>query len=466
MISLRKQSCLSQPSCEGRIRATLFPALVCVQLIGIHYWYAFPQFHEEFDNWFQLMRFRLRIQPHTIHPNRVFHGYLEFQLMQLLRHMSDNFVMWRVAIYAIFLPLTYLVLNHYREAIYRSRSQLPPTITILGFAFSPAGAYLSDTWNDHLPMLPFYAAGLALLLVSLKLPRYGSIALVFLLHLCFHIAEPWMWACGLGALLLRCKRKDFLAVAVLLLMIAAATMLASTAAGRGFSLLLRYFDTNSRVHHSHFWHLFEKGQSVGGVTPWNLILFLLIYIVMLLQCLFIKMDFRETALWTILVVTALVFPLTYETENPERYWHLSLLWNIISVRIIVGLCNLTSFSQLRSRSGSVLAGFLFILNMSFCVIAACADQSKISKYNEAVQDMPGNKKSTLFLVHQGAFYLWQAYYFPGNVVFIDNLQAMPKLTASRTYYFSNYSAKQLSQDLHLTIQKGIEPDMRLYKLQQ
>src|SRR5437588_11995961 len=39
-------------------------------------------------------------------------------------------------------------------------------------------------------------------------------------------------------------------------------------------------------------------------------------------------------IWIVAIVVATLFPLTYETLNPERYWTLALLWSLLGTQAI------------------------------------------------------------------------------------------------------------------------------------
>lgn len=392
---------------------------------------AFPQANVDFDTWMELARFKHHLVGELVKRHRPLQYLFEYYLVSGLSLMQPDLVKcWAGIVVACFL-LVLVTLTAFRRTLFRSSRVEYPIICYLAFALSPAGEFLIDSWNDHMPLVPLYVCALALLLKYAGSPRRTAwwLLLCFTGYSLMHSAEPWLWAPALIAVLAvrRARTRRALQTAVVLLVLMAAASLAILSVFPGGTGAVGLYMGNyvRPVLDAESFRLFAHGFALGGaadVRARYLVPMLTAVVAALVLTAWWR---RKPADWIFaaLALGALLFPLVYESTNPERHWIAGLLWAVIGTRFLrLGQALLRS-SHYRKAAVALFVPFLMLVGIAAHLPAMMLDLNSEAVYNSQARELARRLDPRGSLVirpdSRNAFYVWEMYWFPGRVVIVQ-----------------------------------------------
>jgi hypothetical protein len=160
---------------------------------------------------------------------------------------------------------------------------------------------------------------------------------------------------------------------------------------------------------------------------------------------------RERVL-LVLVLAAVVFPLLYETANPERYYTLAVLVPLISA-IHLRRCGF-GLGRRRVLAG-VAAGFLGLLAVAGAVsqapvtAATLDDEHVYNRYGVMLRERL-DPRGVLIVEPEGSFYLWMHFWYGGEVRVVEQGESAAgvfrqvKSGARRPVYLNSRAAEGLA----------------------
>lgn len=336
---------------ERRLRWLVVAAAIPI-LWGAAMAIAVPQARADFDTWHQLGVFKRPAALAQGSGNRPLYKQCEYALLSLPHRLRPDWVQNRVALYVALYICFYLVLVANRQVFFGSKSVIYPTLVASAFLFTAGGEHLVDSWNDHLPLLPFYVGGLAVAFGFRGRRSQGLAACtLFAAHTLLHIADAWLWAVGMLAAFAPSRRKprSLASPAFVVLAAMSAIWIVVLLSFRGsVGDAVNYFAARSRIGQGFLRDLLA-GQTRGGIAEMG-IGRLVVLAGLVLALLGSRVAHRPRPAdwaWLIVFCAAIAFPVAYETENPERYYPATILFLLVAARAIV---RLRALARLRKRS--------------------------------------------------------------------------------------------------------------------
>lgn len=442
---------------------------------------AFPSGSVDFDTWAELARWKLGRVHELTKRHRPVQYLLEYCVVLGGRPAGFDEQQVRAALVALSLAVSLLVASAFRRQLFGSASMAGPLIWGFGFALTPAGVFLCDSWNDHMILVPFYLAGVGVLAGWGRRPALAAAGavVVFAVESLFHSAEPWLWASAvpLAAVLCLHRRR----VSLLLGAVALAGMAAvsfgivqsfpggSGAAGAYVSMFARRGELAETLR------VFAAANAVGGLGEIRARLLFPALVAALVMLLLLggRRRWKREALFGWLVAVAAVFPLAYETDNPERFYTLAVLWPLVGAQAIL---RSGEWRRLWCRRG-VPAGAkrylpalpALVLAVAFVLSSAANAGRAAAVINEThVYNMYGellrerlDPSGTLVVAPEGSFYLWMECCFPGRVRVLETGERADEIVSSESrgggvVYINDAVAKGLTPTMRSRARKVFE----------
>jgi hypothetical protein len=470
-----------------RGRGVRWVAVVATALLLAAYSWrvAFPQRAVDFDTWAELSRWRLGRIQELFKPHRPLQYYLEYWIVRGVGTATGaDERAARAAIVTASLVAAFLVLVSVRRTFFRSSSVAMPVFWATGFALSPGGEFLADSWNDHMPLVPLFLLGVALVLRLRAQPRRAALGAgaVFVAASALHTAEVWLWACGVVVAMGRWGRiggeggkssvqrggaegaqkslyRSWPTVYLFgfMLLVSAAIVLGYP--GGGGASAVRYLDMyRGRDWGGESLRVFAAGFEQGGAGVVRArVLWPVIAATLALMAAAAWWPagagrlMRERVL-LVLVLAAVVFPLLYETANPERYYTLAVLVPLISA-IHLRRCGF-GLGRRRVLAG-VAAGFLGLLAVAGAVsqapvtAATLDDEHVYNRYGVMLRERL-DPRGVLIVESEGSFYLWMHFWYGGEVRVVEQGESAAgvfrqvKSGARRPVYLNSRAAEGLA----------------------
>ncbi|MCX7718996.1 MAG: hypothetical protein N2111_11445 [Candidatus Sumerlaeaceae bacterium] len=487
---------------RGRPARYAIVALTSIFLAVYSWRVAFPQRAVDFDTWAEVSRWRLGRIQELFKPHRPLQYYLEYWIVRgLVFSTGADERAARAAIVTASLVAAFLVLVNMRRTVFRSSSVALPVFWAVGFALSPGGEFLVDTWNDHMPLVPLYLLGLALLLRLQAEPRRTALGAgaVFIAASALHTAEVWLWACGVAAFVGVCTDKNCprsglhdtkniryrvhpaLVLLGFMLLVTAAIVLGYP--GAGGASAVRYLD----IYRGRNWgaetlRVFAAGFEQGGAgvvrarVLWPIIGAVIALLAMAAWATGgAGRRLRDRTL-LVLCAAAVAFPLLYETSNPERYYTLAVLVPLVSA-IHLRRCGF-ALRRKRLLSG-VAAGFLGLLAVAGAVsqapetAATLGEEHVYNRYGALLRERL-DPRGVLIVQPEGSFYLWMHFWYGGKVRVVEEgesaaqvvMQTMAK--SRRPVYLNGRAVQSLPgtdrEKLQRVFERPGDPATVIYRL--
>lgn len=449
-VGLLISAVLRRPVMRRPIAEAVVTLAFAFVLVASAWQIAFPQMRPDFDTWAELARYRRHDTAGLIKQHRPLHYIVEYGFMRAAELAYSDLRVWRAGITIVSLFVTLVVLIRMRRTFFRSPRIEYPLLACAAFALSTGGTFLIDSWNDHLPLAPFYIGGLGWVLRLKENPFRARkwILSLFVIESLLHTAEPWLWAVALLACLLPqsklgTPRLRLIAVtaAIMLLTSMALIVLLPGGAPHAGRYIGQYLQTNAPIQAL---KIYAFGFALGGIAPLRAR-----YLIPLLAVAFIaatiyrrRFRFGDAALLTALAA-ALAFPLVYETENPERYWSICVLWPIIALRALRrGLAALRCRVIRSALTALVLPALLAagIAVSGATALTTLDEENDYNHYGKQLQAL-GTDEDAMFLAPDhlsGSFHLWVRYYFPGPVGTLENESDLLSAVEELGSVFYNY----------------------------
>ena len=405
-----------------------------------------PQSYADMDTWLEMYRYRRHwgVEHFLVYPNRPYHYWLEYRWSELLnKFLGLTAVDTRILTTLLSFAAMCAAMAICRYQLFRSRSMAYPTLAAATYLISPGGRMMIDSWNDHQPLVPFMIVGTAALLRLRNRPLgAGALALgAFTSESALHAAEPWLWGVGTVALAIAAimagDRRRAGQALVLAFAMATVSFVFLASVPRRVDRSTEMFA--SFVNLTFEWNSIEgwwRAQWVGG--PWPLmaagerlsVVCALVGLAAVVGAAWLAWRpgtrGRATAmLWTAWVATAALFPVLYETENPERYWTITVLWCLAMPRAVARLSAAARSTAAASRP---VVRALCVAGLAACAaptIMAFPELIRSSRdehvYISASAEMNrvASPDATLIVARTGSFYTFAGYGFPGDVRMLE-----------------------------------------------
>jgi hypothetical protein len=483
--------------------ARLAAAVLTIILLAAYSWrVAFPQRAVDFDTWAEVSRWHLGRVQELFKPHRPLQYYLEYWIVRgLAAGTGADERAARAAIVTASLVAAFVVLFAMRRTVFRSSSVALPVFWASGFALSPGGEFLIDSWNDHMPLVPLYLLGLALLLRLRAEPRRAALGAgaVFVAASALHPAEVWLWACGVAVFAGICAGKNFsrsgagdakktcygvqpaLVLFGFMLLVTAAIVMGYP--GAGGASAMRYLD----MYRGRDWgvetlRVFAAGfeQGGAGVVRARVLWPLIGAVVALLAAAAWSAGgagrrLRDRTL-LLLCAAAVAFPLLYETANPERYYTLAVLVPLVSA-VHLRRCGF-AFRRKRVLSG-VAAGFLGLLAVAGAVsqapetAATLREEHVYNRYGALLRERL-DPRGVLIVEPEGSFYLWMHFWYGGEVRVVEEGESAAEVVRQilaqtrRPVYLNGRAAQSLPdsdrEKLQRVFERSGDPATVVYRL--
>lgn len=487
-----------------RGRTARYATLVLTSiLLAVYSWrVAFPQRAVDFDTWAEVSRWRLGRIQELFKPHRPLQYYLEYWIVQgLVSGTGADERAARAAIVTASLVAAFLVLFVVRRTVFRSSSVALPVFWAVGFALSSGGEFLVDSWNDHMPLVPLYLLGFALLLRMRAEPRRAALGAgaVFIAASALHTAEVWLWACGVAAYVgggtgkncprggaedatkTRYRVHPALVLFGFMLLVTAAIVLGYP--GAGGASAVRYLD----IYRGRNWgaetlRVFAAGfeQGGAGVVRARVLWPIIGAVIALLAAAAWATGSAGRRLCDrmllVLSAAAVAFPLIYETANPERYYTLAVLVPLVSA-IHLRRCGF-ALRRKRLLSG-VAAGFLGLLAVAGAVsqtpetAATLGEEHVYNRYGALLRERL-DPRGVLIVQPEGSFYLWMNFWFGGEVRLVEEGESAAEVVrqtmarSRRPVYMNGRAAQSLPgterEKLQRVFERPGDPATVIYRL--
>lgn len=392
---------------------------------------AFPQQNVDFDTWAELSRFRLHRTHELIKQHRPLQYYIEYWIVRGMALAQPDLRKCSAALCIFPLLAGFVLMVRFRRTLFCSPGVEYPVIAFLVFFVSPAGEFLIDSWNDHLPLVPFYIAGTAWVLNLRAQTRRAAVfaVAVFALESLLHSAEPWLWGAAAGALFFARRRpgtrmgnwKAVLPVCAAMLIVTLLILVSFPGGGgRAAQYVHSYAQKSFGLEALRTYA--DRFAAAGAAAVRARILF---PVMGLLFALLGAMAFPRRSgrwlVWLALAGLAVLFPFVYETENPERYYTISLVWAMLGAVFVRRLLACRRRRAWRQAAPFLAAALIFLLCALEGLPRIRANLGEEHIYNRLGTGLARSldSRGTLVVVPKWSFYLWAEYWFQGKVEVLD-----------------------------------------------
>jgi hypothetical protein len=447
-------------------KGTALWSMILVLLAGLVAWvYATNSRHVDFDTWSVPTRIRLEDHSRFFTAARPVQHWWTYLLMRPLLAWNDDPIAWRIVLTTIGMAMIALPLVLCRRVLFGSNNFAVPALAVGYMALLPQGEFLADCWNDHIPLIPLHILGVATLLLLPSQPQRASLLFlgVFLLHSLNHSIEPYLWVGGLGIAAFfgyhGIRKTVWKLVGICLIL----TVIIISLTPGGWIEALFYKQSHVARHQAEgqtYWEALNAAaiqgtpslgpQLAGVASGW---VFLGVVILGLLKW---GRNYRDQV-YALLLFGALIVPIIYEPENPERHLPIGITLSLIFGRSLVRMRGLLRHPQGRQSivfmgpalmmMGSFVAGLHFLTPS----LGTVADHSLYVRAGNALRSAVG--KESLVIIPPGDVWHHVARQFlPSReqlVRELDDLSSHPRLLredgTTRTIYLTGTALLKLSQ---------------------
>lgn len=329
-----------------RNRPGLPPSLVILWAVLLGWAFAIEQRTTDLDSFLFSARIRQDWVDQLFTVPRPFQYRITHWLYSLFGKEEPGYFYYPMILSLFGLGLTYLVIWLGRKTFFGGLARRRANLAILLMALSPAGEYMADSWNDHAILKPFYFLGLFLVLRFWQKPWLSVLGVLplFLINSLFHVMETYIWLLVLGAYVLGSAGKRALMAASVTLATAlgltiTAILIAPNASGEAAYFASTYGTLGRLSFGEKLVMICETSNRIAPNAPGFFPGYLFAWVVLGLVAFqaAVRQKLRRELPWILAMFGALMVPVVYEPDNPERHLHYGLLIPILLVRLGRGI---------------------------------------------------------------------------------------------------------------------------------
>jgi hypothetical protein len=451
---------------------------VCAVLLAVAMWrVANPQGQVDFDTWFLLALYKQDRFAELFIQHRPLQYAGEYFLLKALGGAGVTLPEGKAAIAVASALAGFAALYAVRRRLFGTAAGAPVVLAFSAFLLTSGGTFLVDAWDDHLPLLPVYFAGVAALLGMRVAPWQSALAAigVFVAGTLLHTGEPWLWGVAAVAAFLPFRRgKQFelpsgrvlAAVGVFLAGMALTKLLVVSMFPGGIGAIFNRFHVyGQRDTGAEALRIYAAGFAEGGILPLRA-RFLIPALCVWLGLIAVQAWWRGRPrewIFLALALPAVGYPLVYEPWNPEHYWISAVLWALMVPQVVrrcVALRRLRTPHRGRARQLTVvyLGGIAVAVLVAAAGLAASfRDRDKLHEYNRhgLLLKQKLDPTGTFFVAPAGSFYLWQEYWYGGEMRPVrkeDDLRAVLAGATRRPVYINQGVFELLNRTTTTTLE--------------